>query len=160
MSVVCLRIYSVIGSYGFRRRFSSLLLLCRRLVSCRHCPHSMPSRVYVRDGVRPSVHLSVPQQQTRCSRFAAVGPCGQEISIDRCRAGVRMQAVFSACQWRIHKGGGATGRSPPPPKRARTIFLNISENKLWDRKLSLIPFCRPPVMSNSRFEGFEDILTP
>jgi len=27
-----------------------------------------------------------------------------------------------------------------PPKRTRKIFLNISENKSSDRKLSLIPF--------------------
>jgi len=38
-------------------------------------------------------------------------------------------------QWRIHGGN-----RPLPSKRARNIFLNVSENKSSDRKLSLIPF--------------------
>jgi len=47
-----------------------------------------------------------------------------------------------------------------PRKRARKIFLIVSGNKFSDGKvLSLIPFVSPPVISNSHFEGFEDILT-
>ena len=39
-----------------------------------------------------------------------------------------------------------------PRKTARRIFLNVSENKSSDRKLSLIPFVSAAC--------FEDILTP
>ena len=37
-------------------------------------------------------------------------------------------------------GGGAMKAIAPPPKRARKIFVNVSENKSSDRKLFPIPF--------------------
>jgi len=49
-------------------------------------------------GVRPSVRKSVcpstdPQQQTRCCRFAAVGPAGTRYRSTDCCSGGRMRAV-------------------------------------------------------------------
>jgi len=39
-------------------------------------------------------------------------------------------------QWLIHTGNGGNR----PRKKARKIFLNVSENKSSDRKFYLIPF--------------------
>jgi len=44
--------------------------------------------------------------------------------------------VVAPLIWR--RGDGAI--APPPTKKARKIFLNVSENKSSDTKLSLIPF--------------------
>jgi len=45
---------------------------------------------------------------------------------------------------------------PPAVRAPERYFLNVSENKSSERKLS----CRPPVMSNSHYEVFEDIWPP
>ena len=63
------------------------------------CSHSVRSRVCERHGVRPSVRLSVCRsagalQQTRCCRFAAVGPaCRGYRSIAAPTCGGRMREV-------------------------------------------------------------------
>ena len=45
-----------------------------------YCPHSMRRGVYATVGVRPSVCSTMgPQQQTRCCRFAAVGPVAGDV---------------------------------------------------------------------------------
>jgi len=46
-----------------------------------------------------------------------------------------------------------------PTPRARKIFLNVSENKSSDRKLSLTFVC-PPFMSNIHFEGSGEHFDP
>jgi len=68
-----------------------------------------------RYGVRPSVCPSMgPQQQTRCCRFAAVGPAGRRYTIGCCSSDGRMRVVahcqrtqstdliFTACAGEAH----------------------------------------------------------
>jgi len=61
-------------------------------IDCRHCLHSVRSRVYVRVGC-PSVRLFVPSfgSRTPLRRVCCCGPGEQEISIDCCAAGAQQQ---------------------------------------------------------------------
>jgi len=72
-------------------------------------------------------------------------------------ASVDLALAYFRDQWQIHGERWGAIAPSPPRKRARKIFLNRSENKSSDRKLSLIPLVSAACMSNSHFEGFEDI---
>jgi len=70
-------------------------------------------------------------------------PClvhpGSQPRARRCRKEVRKHEQSPStrveCISGESMGEGRWGRSPPPPKRARKIFLDVSENKSDDRKL-------------------------
>jgi len=75
-----------------------------------HCRHTMRRGSMQLSGVRPSVCPSTgPQQQTRCCRFAAVGPAGRRY---------RLIAAAAAC------GGGNHPRMRAVTRCQRTWKLN------------------------------------
>jgi len=82
---------------------------------------------------RFAAHAVVTNSETACD--TSTDHAAPSVAIGRIYTTHAMRPkIRSVTQWRIY--AGRWGRSPSPSKRAGKIFLNVSENKSSDRKLS------------------------